>query len=204
MNCSSALGRRRFSSTDRPLMQFQHNPTYFIKSNITTYYFNYCCLMAESRFFKARLLERWRESLLRKTQGWLLKHPWPKIKLRSCSESTAMWQSCLHTEMWTPWRGPYTLYECLPTPSRETSAAVTPRLPWPCPTTSSLPSPSPPGRPAYLRPPTSTRSPPWLLHRLSDAQLLLIINSTICSWASLGPGGGKGVVKLKTRRKQKW
>ena len=50
---------------------------------------------------------------------------------------------------------------------------------------------------------TSPRSPPWLLHRLSDAQLLLSINSTICSWAFLGPGGGKGVVKLKTRRKQK-
>ena len=108
---------------------------------------------------------------LRRTQGWLPKHPWLKNKNWGAVVCPQLWDSVPAHWNVEPWRGPYTLYDRLPTPSRETSAV---RL-W----GSDCPSPvQPPAHYPLLHLPSAQHTygyppPPWIPHGLSDALPLL-------------------------------
>ena len=57
-----------------------------------------------------------------RTQGWLPKHPWLKNKNWGAVVGPQLWDNVPAHWNVEPWRGPYTLDDRLPTPSRETSA----------------------------------------------------------------------------------
>ena len=141
-----------------------------------------------------------------RTQGWLPKHPWLKNKNWGAVVGPQLWDNVPAHWNVEPWRGPYTLDDRLPTPSRETSAV---RL-W----GSDCPSPvQPPAHYPLLHLPSAQHTygypPPPGVHPGYHTDLVMpcpssvSINSRICSWAFPGSGGEKGVLRLKTRRKQK-
>ena len=108
-----------------------------------------------------------------RTQGRLPKLPWLKNKKWGAVVCPQLWDNAPAHWNVEPWRGPYTLDDRLPAEGQllwGCEARIA--LDLPCSTTSPpayyhLPIPA--VRPAHLRLPTSTRSPPWTPQELSDA-----------------------------------